>query len=173
MRWFTTRQQLSWRSTGLRKLPKISWTAVLHRPLPLQHASHTLHPNTLRASVPRLQSFWAWLRSDEAVFINRTHLHTLSFPGSVLIGVSINHVLIPLQSSLAGSVFTVSVSLWSFSSWSTSKKKNKDFSLSNIWKSDLLTCHPKLETKKKKHLDWGDKPSCTFKRLTDLLILAF
>lgn len=196
MRWFTTRQQLSWRSTGLRKLPKISWTAVLHRPLPLQHASHTLHPNTLfasqrhhsptvsdselRASVPRLLSFWAWLRSDEAVFINRTHLHTLSFPGSVLIGVSINHVLIPLQPSLAGSVFTVSVSLWSFSSWSTSKK-NKDFSLTNIWKSDLssfalivwLTCHPKLETKKKKHLDWGDKPSCTFRRLTDLLILAF
>lgn len=196
MRWFTTRQWLSWRLTGLRKLPKISSTAALHRPLPLQHLSHTLHPNPLfasqrhhspnvsvselRASVPRLLSSWAWLRSHETVFINRTHLHTLSFPGSVLVGVSVSHVLIPLQPCLAGSVFAVSVSLWSFSSWCTSKK-NEDFRLSNIWKSDLssfalivwLTCHPKLETKKKKHLDWGDKPSCTFRRLTDLPILTF
>lgn len=157
MRWFTTRRRLSWRSTGLRKLPKISSTAALHRPLPLQqHASHTLHPNTLfasqrhhsptvsvselRASVPRLLSSWAWLRSDETVFINHTHLHTLSFAGSVLVGVSVNHFLIPLQPSLAGSVFAVSVSLWSFSSWCTSKK-NKKKTKTLVWATvESLIC---------------------------------
>lgn len=34
-----------------------------------------------------------------------------------------------------------------------------------------VTCHPKLVTEKKKHLQLGDKPSCTLRRLTDLVII--